>query len=37
MSEIKGYVHRPEYYFEADDEIHRQALDELLMVQGWRR
>ncbi len=37
MSEIKGYVHRPEYYFEADDEVHRRALDELLMVQGWRR
>lgn len=37
MSEIKGYVHRPTYYFEADDEAHRIALDELLMVQGWRR
>ena len=37
MSEIKGYVHRPAYYFEADDETHRTALDELLMVQGWRR
>ncbi len=37
MSEIKGYVHRPTYYFESDDEIHRTALDELLMVQGWRR
>lgn len=37
MSEIKGYVHRPDYYFESDDEAHRTALDELLMVQGWRR
>lgn len=37
MSEIKGYVHRPAYYFESDDEAHRTALDELLMVQGWRR
>ena len=37
MSEIKGYVHRPAYYFEADDIEHRTALDELLMVQGWRR
>lgn len=37
MSEIKGYVHRPAYYFESDDEQHRTALDELLMVQGWRR
>ncbi|WP_295940138.1 hypothetical protein [uncultured Alistipes sp.] len=37
MSEIKGYVHRPGYYFEADDLQHREALDVLLMVQGWRR
>lgn len=37
MSEIKGYIHRPLYYFEADDYTHRAALDQLLMVQGWRR
>ena len=37
MSEIKGYVHNPFYYFEADDEEHHVALDNLLMVQGWRR
>ena len=37
MSEIKGYVHRPLYYFEADDKEHRTALDHLLLVQGWRR
>lgn len=37
MSEIKGYVHRPLYYFEADDYEHKAALDNLLMVQGWRR
>ena len=37
MSEIKGYVHRPDYYFESDDYQHRLALDHLLMVQGWRR
>lgn len=36
-SEIKGYIHNPAYYFEADDLEHRQALDLLLMVQGWRR
>lgn len=34
-SELKGYIHRPEYYFEADDEIHRRHLDLLLLVQGW--
>ena len=37
MSEIKGYVRNPSYYFEDDDETHRSALDLLLMVQGWRR
>ena len=37
MSEIKGYVRHPAWYFEADDELHRRALDHLLMVQGWRR
>ena len=37
MSEIKGYVHRPLYYFENDDYEHKAALDNLLMVQGWRR
>lgn len=37
MSEIRGYVHRPFYYFESDDDQHRAALDHLLMVQGWRR
>ena len=37
MSEIKGYVHNPSYYFESDDSVHRKTLDQLLMVQGWRR
>lgn len=37
MSEIRGYVRRPWYYFESDDEPHREALDQLLMVQGWSR
>ena len=36
-SEIKGFVENPGYYFEADDSLRRQALDRLLMVQGWRR
>lgn len=36
-SELKGYIHNPDYYFESADEAHRQALDLLLMVQGWRR
>lgn len=37
MSEIKGYVHQPLYYFESSDLEHRTALDQLLMIQGWRR
>ena len=36
-SEIRGFVENPGYYFEADDSLRRQALDRLLMVQGWRR
>ena len=36
-SDLKGYIHNPDYYFASDDEAHRQALDLLLMVQGWRR
>ncbi len=36
-SELKGFVAYPDYYFEADDREHRQHLDLLLMVQGWRR
>jgi hypothetical protein len=36
-SEIRGFVPDPGYYFEADDEDHRQALDLLMMTQGWRR
>ena len=36
-SDLKGYVENPDYYFEADDEKHRQALDVLMLVQGWRR
>ena len=35
-SELKGYIHRPEYYFEADDREHRKAADLLMMTQGWR-
>ena len=36
-SDLKGFVENPDYYFEADDEQHRQALDILMLVQGWRR
>ena len=36
-SEVRGYIDRPEYYFEADDEKHRRDADLLMMIQGWRR
>lgn len=36
-SDLKGYIHNPEYYFAANDATHTRALDLLLMVQGWRR
>ena len=36
-SQIRGFVEQPDYYFEADDELHRRHLDLLLMVQGWRK
>ena len=36
-SEIKGFVENPGYYFKSDDSLRRQALDRLMMVQGWRR
>ncbi|MDO5483252.1 MAG: hypothetical protein Q4F47_09495 [Bacteroidaceae bacterium] len=36
-SEVRGYIHNVDYYFESDDEEHRRAADLLLMTQGWRR
>lgn len=36
-SELKGYIEHPRYYFETDDEEHRDDLDLLMMVQGWSR
>ena len=36
-SQLKGFVPHPHWYFEKDDAEHRQALDLLMMVQGWRR
>lgn len=34
-SEVKGYIHRPDLYFERNDAAHRRMLDLLLRVQGW--
>jgi hypothetical protein len=36
-SEVRGFIPQADYYFERDDQAHRDALDHLLMVQGWTR
>ncbi len=36
-SEVRGFIPNPQWYFEKDDPEHRDALDLLLMIQGWRR
>ncbi len=36
-SEVRGYIPDPAYFFEADDAEHRDALDLLMLTQGWRR
>ena len=37
LSDIKGYVAQPSYYFESNDSTHIRHLDLLMMVQGWRK
>ena len=34
-SELRGFIEEPAWYFEKNDASRRQALDVLLMVQGW--
>ncbi|GAB6012560.1 hypothetical protein [Viscerimonas tarda] len=36
-SDLKGYIEDPAYYFEADDNKHKIALDLLMLTQGWTR
>jgi hypothetical protein len=36
-SEIKGEIENVNYYFENDDKETNQALDNLLLTQGWRK
>lgn len=35
--DIKGYVHRPSYYFSSDNDSVKTSLDLLMMTNGWRR
>ncbi|MFD1771100.1 carboxypeptidase regulatory-like domain-containing protein [Sphingobacterium suaedae] len=36
-SDLKGYVEHPNYYFNTENENRKEALDALLMTQGFRR
>jgi hypothetical protein len=36
-SDLKGRIESPEYYFRNTDESSDEALDNLLLTQGWRR
>ncbi len=36
-SDLKGYVHRPAYYFSAQNDSVTTAADLLMMTNGWRR
>lgn len=36
-SDLKGYIENPAFYFEKDDKAHQQALDLLMLTQGWSR
>ena len=36
-SDLRGYIHNPDYYMESGDSVHRAALDLLTLVQGWER
>jgi len=36
-SDLAGYVENPGYYFQNPTPATRQALDDLLLTQGWRR
>jgi hypothetical protein len=36
-NELKGKVFKPSYYFEANDNVHQDNLDLVMMTNGWRR
>jgi hypothetical protein len=36
-SDLKGNVESPDYYFNNNDVISNEALDNLMLTQGWRR
>ncbi len=36
-SDIRGYVHRPSWYFQAASDSAEKAMDLLMLTNGWRR
>ncbi len=36
-SDLRGYIHHPAYYFSADNDSVKTALDLVMMTNGWRR
>lgn len=36
-SELRGRIHNPSYYFDKEKKDRQEALDLLLLTQGWRR
>ena len=36
-SDLKGYIHKPSWYFSCDPDSSRRALDLVMMTNGWRR
>ena len=36
-SDLKGAIYNPQWYFKSADQAHIQALDLLMLTQGWRR
>lgn len=37
MSDLKGYIHQPAYYFSSDNDSVKYALDLVMMTNGWSR
>ncbi len=35
--DLRGFVAHPARYFEGDDAEHQKKLDQLMMIQGWRK
>lgn len=36
-SDLKGHIHNPAYYFSADNDSVKTAIDLVMMTNGWRR